>query len=190
MTREVRQLRVRINTERSRIHNEFTSMNSRRRKIDDTCLGIRNSWGSQKNLIRRWRVYRVRWESGSRAGWRVCPGSLSRSAKRKRRPVISPGRNEAWRPGKKRAWSFYALLAPCCTLGCRCAYTPVGIEKRAGPMGPAEVTRRKRTQREPAEKVIVRGNHGHVTAFCLKSVTKRSGFFNLERNSRARGGRA
>lgn len=37
------------------------------------------------------------------------------------------------------------------------------------------------------EKVIVRGNHGRVTAFCLKSVTKRSGFFNLEWNNGGEG---
>lgn len=82
-------------------------------------------------------------------------------------------------------------------ISCRCAYTPVGIEKDRPPLlhgrrgeggrpgGPA--AQGDGGWRQKDQKVIVRGNHERVTAFCLKSVTKRSGFFNLERNRRTNG---
>lgn len=66
-----------------------------------------------------------------------------------------------------------------------CAYTREGIEKGR------QRSRNRMGGGQKEQKVIVRSNHERVTAFCLKSVTKCSGFFNLERNRRkkAEGGR-
>lgn len=38
-------------------------------------------------------------------------------------------------------------------------------------------------ERRPDPQVIVRGNHGRVTAFCLKSVTKRGSSSNSARGT-------